>query len=413
MTDPRSERGIKGVDEANLSVTLGPADQLIRFTWIILLCCSLGLLASSVYRAITFPFVHDESLSFSIFNWSPGEAVTANNHLLNTWLMHLCSKLLGNAELSLRLPNLLAHALYLACGLLLLKRTQNAVLMIAGFVLLNLNPFLLDFFFLARGYGLALAFMLLSLYLIVRAYEGKQKHGFVKYTYFSVCAGALSVLSNFTLLNFFLPLLLVASWFLLSDKLLRRFSASYIRPALPLFLASSSFLAFVLSETFRLKKGGHLYSGGKKNFLSDTVGSLVHCSLYSVSYSRSIENNILLVLVGLFIILLLVGLCLFLFRKVVPLAVPIIVILTCAVALPTLQHYLGKTLYPTERAALYYVPLLALALVLAFNWFVQLSSQSWKKALTLILPIACASVISWHFYKSFDTRTCYTWPFDA
>jgi len=42
---------------------------------------------------------------------------TANNHLLNTALMQLCSTLFGNSELSLRLPNVLAHAVYLACSL--------------------------------------------------------------------------------------------------------------------------------------------------------------------------------------------------------------------------------------------------------------------------------------------------------
>lgn len=413
MTDPRSERGLEGVDDANLSVTLSPADYLIRFTWVMLLCCSFGLLASSVYRAATFPFVHDESLSFSIFNWSPGEAVTANNHLLNTWLMQLCSKLLGNSELSLRLPNLLAHALYLVSGLSLLKRLQNVALMIVGFAFLNLNSFLLDFFFLARGYGLAMSFMLLSLYLLVRAYEFKPKYGFVKYIYFAVAAGALSVLANFTLLNYLLPLLLIAGWFLLTDKSLRRFSLSHIRAAIPLFLASSIFLAFVLSETFRLKKGGHLYSGGSKSFLSDTVGSLVHCSLYSVFYSRTTVQNISLVLVGLFIALLLFGLYLFWLKKEVHVFVPIVIILAIAVALPIWQHYLVHTLFPTERTALFYVPLFALALVSAFSWLWQLSPRFWPRVLVLALPIAFASIISWHFYKSFNSGTCYTWPFDG
>ena len=40
----------------------------------------------------------------------------ANNHLLNAALMQLCSTLFGNSELSLRLPNVRAHAVYLVCS---------------------------------------------------------------------------------------------------------------------------------------------------------------------------------------------------------------------------------------------------------------------------------------------------------
>jgi len=86
----------------------------------------------------------------------------------------------------LRLPNILAHVVYLICTLVLLKRFQHTILQIAGFVILNLNPFFLDFFFLARGYGLALAFLMMSLYLLVRTFEKKWSRGFEKYLYLSI-----------------------------------------------------------------------------------------------------------------------------------------------------------------------------------------------------------------------------------
>ena len=129
-----------------------------RLVWAVLLLAAVGLLASSIYRASTFPFVHDESLSFTIVNGEPGWGASPNNHLLNTFLMRLCSTLFGNSELSLRAPNILAHVLYLVSSILLLRRLQHVLLQVVGFVFLNLNPFMLDFFFLARGYGLALGF---------------------------------------------------------------------------------------------------------------------------------------------------------------------------------------------------------------------------------------------------------------
>ena len=105
--------------------------------WALLLASSAVLLASSIYRAASFPFTGDESLTFAGFSWEPIWSGDVNNHLLNTWLMRLCSAALGNSELSLRIPNLMAHAVYLASALALLKRFAQPVLVAAGFVLLT------------------------------------------------------------------------------------------------------------------------------------------------------------------------------------------------------------------------------------------------------------------------------------
>jgi hypothetical protein len=399
-------------DETPSSDTYSVTRYIGRFTWALLLFCSVGLLASSVYRAATFPFTHDESLSFAIFSWDPGWGATANNHLLNTFLMKWCSILFGDSELSLRLPNILAHVIYLLCTLVLLKRFQHTVLQIAGFVMLNLNPFLLDFFFLARGYGLALAFLMLSLYLLVRAFEQKQQQGFEKYLYLSVSAGSLAVLANFAFLNYYLPLLLASAWLLLSDASLRRFSRSCIPEAMALFSASSIFLAVILFKVFHLQQLGELYFGGHVGFINDTVNSLVRGSLYSSSYSHATDKAVSAILIGLFVVLLLFGLYLFLLRKEVPLFGLLLLVLASAAALPILQHRLFHTLFPIDRSALYYLPLYAVVLLCAFHVLIRLSSGYWKK-IVLILPAIIAMALSWHFYRSFNAHIAYTWQYDA
>ena len=384
-----------------------------RFTWVLLLFCSVGLLASSVYRAATFPFTHDESLSFAIFNWEPAVGAAANNHLLNTWLMQWCSMLFGNWELSLRLPNVLAHMIYLMCTLVFLKRLQHPVLQIAGFVMLNLNPFLLDFFFLARGYGLALAFLMVSLYLLVRSFEEKRSQGFKTYLYLSVSAGSLAVLANFAFLNYYLPLLLASAWLLLTDVSLRRFSRSCLPAAIALFSASGIFLAVILAKVFKLQRRGRLHFGGHVGFISDTVHSLVRGSLYSISYAHATDQAISALLIGVFVGLLLLGLYLCCWRQEVPLFGLFLLILALAAALPLLQHYLLHTLFPMERAALYYLPLYAVVLLSAFHVLTGLLSHRWTKMVVLVLPAVIATALSWHFYRSFNTQTCYTWGYDA
>jgi len=141
-------------------------------TSVLLVLSSLALLGSSIYYAALAPFNFDESVSFAIFNWSPGARDGANHHPLNTLLMQGASMLLGNSELALRLPNVLAHALYLACTLALVRRLSNLGLQITGFILLNIHPLILYYFTVARGYGLALAFQAASLYFLFRTYEG-------------------------------------------------------------------------------------------------------------------------------------------------------------------------------------------------------------------------------------------------
>ncbi len=124
-------------------------DLLHRATWALLILCSLGLFASSIYRAATLPFNHDESLSYAILTWGPGGRASANHYWLNTTMMHWCSLLFGDTELSLRAPNLLAHGVYLLCTLSFLKRLQEPTPQLAGFALLNLNLFVNEYFFVA------------------------------------------------------------------------------------------------------------------------------------------------------------------------------------------------------------------------------------------------------------------------
>jgi hypothetical protein len=327
--------------------------------------------------------------------------------------MRWCSILFGNSELSLRLPNLLAHVIYLGCTLLLLKRLHYPVLQMTGFALLNLNPFSLDFFFLARGYGLALAFMMLSLYLFTRAYEERRQVGFVKNLYLCVLAGSLAVLSNFAFLNYYLPLLLASAWLLFSDASLRRFSRRHVTAAFALFSTSGIFLVFILFRTRQLKRAGEFYFGGHTGFISDTVGSLVRASLYSMTYSTETNKFVSAILVAMFIMLLILGLYLLFSRKDVPLCGVLLMMLSLAVALPILQHYRLHILFPKDRAALYYITLYALVLLSTLYLLARRSRRYWQKLITLSLSAAIGSVLICHFCLSFTAHSCYNWPFDA
>ncbi len=170
---------------------------------------ALLLLAYTTARAITVSFSWDESwtwvhhVSKNMFYQDAFGKMGGNHHLLNVWLMWLCNKLFGDGTLSLRLPNLMAHALYLyASGRIALK-ARSGILAVAVFILLNLHPYLLDFFSLARGYGLGCGFMMASLWQAVQYVQGEQEVRRVKWA--AVFAG-LAAMSQVIMINYLLAL---------------------------------------------------------------------------------------------------------------------------------------------------------------------------------------------------------------
>ncbi|HOB52586.1 MAG TPA: hypothetical protein PK176_09550 [Acidobacteriota bacterium] len=384
-----------------------------RLVWAILLAGAVALLATSAYRAATFPFTHDESLSFAIFNWDPGQGATANNHLLNTLLMQGCAQVFGHSEFALRLPNLLAHVLYLVGTLALLRRCRSMNLRLAGFVILNLNLLALDFFCLARGYGLALAFQMTSLLLLARACERRRQPAFRTDVVLAVLAGSLAVLANFAFLNYHLPLLLASAWLLLTDASLRRFQREGLPAAVALLGASGVFVGAVLFRMLQLQRLGELYFGGNTGFVPDTVIGLVRSARYAYTASPAIETTAAAMIIGTVVALALLGAYPCFRRRKVPLFALPAALLTAAVLLPVLQHLVFQTLYPKERTALFYLPLFATALIAAVDWLTRRPDRRWPGALGLALIAGFAAVLGWQFARSFDPHTCYTWRYDA
>lgn len=110
-----------------------------------------------VIKAASTDLIFDEAWSFFTYAGSPLGFLRldiANNHPLNSLLVYLATRLFGSAELVIRLPDILAGALYLAATGALIRRVR---LKLVGFAICALQPFFLDYFSLARGYGLAIA----------------------------------------------------------------------------------------------------------------------------------------------------------------------------------------------------------------------------------------------------------------
>jgi hypothetical protein len=116
----------------------------------------------------------------------------SNNHLLNSLLMRLFTSVFGVSHLSVRAPALLGAALYIfAAYALCRKLTPERRVQWPVFVCLVYNPFVFDYLVAARGYALALGFLMCML--AVAAYPRLDR---AACALCSVCA-ALSFAANF------------------------------------------------------------------------------------------------------------------------------------------------------------------------------------------------------------------------
>lgn len=116
-----------------------------------------ALFAFAVIKAASADMTWDEAWTYLFYgrSWRGFLALDyANDHPLNSLLVWGSTRLFGNSELIIRLPNLAAFALYLTATARMLAAVRVKVL--AGALCL-LNPYLFDYFALARGYGLSTA----------------------------------------------------------------------------------------------------------------------------------------------------------------------------------------------------------------------------------------------------------------
>jgi hypothetical protein len=255
------------------------------------------LFVYSAIRSDRMSMTHDESGTYLHYhNVSLWECLasakhwdSANNHLLNTFLMQQSVGIFGVKEWSIRLPNLLAHLLYLVSSIfILLAVSRKWYLMLAGFALLNFNPYLLDFFSLARGYGLSIAFCLAAVWQMVRY----AKSGVTASVVGAFALAALAVLSNFTAFNFFASLwagFVVVRW-MQDDKNWKRTLGLQAIPA-----GFAMLLYFLLRIPLKaLQQKGEFDWGVER--LAETFSTLVSDSLYGATYLSTITEDVFLVI---------------------------------------------------------------------------------------------------------------------
>lgn len=319
---------------------------------------AMGFLAFAVARASTVSFSWDESCTFmhhvlkNRFFQDRHDQMGGDHHLLNVWLMWICHRVFGAEELSLRLPNLMAHVLFLYATARMALAMPSRAMAPAAFVLLNAHPYLLDFFSLARGYGLANGTMMMSLWHGWRFVRDGSRTALIGALIFAVLAATAHVIR----INVLIALALVScAWRWRRRPGLRSGGELAALIGIPL-----TGLLIVLPNAIALHHGGSL-NFGCDDFLHCTLRTLGEKMLYLKAYPW---DPLVIMIVG--VVVLVAWLVVSLVRAMhgsrsdrVALfgaAVLAVVLLSLAV-----QHALLDVPWPRARTALFLVPLAAFA----------------------------------------------------
>lgn len=259
----------------------------------------VALFVYILLRAINVSISIDEQGSYFMFV-THGEifpekydVFSANNHALNTALMCLTSKWFGPGILSLRLPNVLAGALYIFSIAMMARRIKSSLAGALVFLFATTNPFLIEYFGLARGYGLANGFLAFALWQIWKYCDDGYRW---KNLAIALCSCVLVVFANYSYLNIILPLagciFLISVW---QPGANRRGTGVRFLQAGIILSVTAAVLAIVIPISLRISAAGGFWSNTCKEFWTDSFGSAIDCSLMNVTR----EQNAIQVIVSI------------------------------------------------------------------------------------------------------------------
>lgn len=306
-------------------------------------------------RAVTAGLTHDESFTYLYFvngtYFHPLVFLShSNNHFLNTIGMFISDLVIPGFQVwALRIPSLIGFGLYLFYGwknlevLGLGKQVKYPI-----YLFLLANPFLLEFFGLARGYSLGIGLTMMGVYYLQRYLQSDRQ---AKDTLRNaLIAFSLAVFSNFSFLYIWLAANLIVGWPWLKQirdwrKLwnLVQFKLYLLINVVTVGIFAVPFLAMWYRKQF--------YFGGAVGFWEDTVRSVIANAFYTQSGNFPVVEAF----VAIVIFLSVAALTYFLTKGWAGLTWIRLSVICVVGQLAT--FYILHSLLPIERAALLFYPL--------------------------------------------------------
>jgi hypothetical protein len=326
--------------------------------WEIAGLLALPLMLYVHYRAAVLAFTYDECWTFLGYArsdlWSvlTNAQPAANNHIFHSLLMMPFAYLFGFEEYALRIPALVGFFGFVY----FLYRLSVAMfdrMWWTAFVILLFQPYLLDYFGMARGYSLALAAMTGGLY-YAGLWMKNRRRSTLRMTWLMLW---LAAYSNFTYLLVGVAIGLVIFW------MGWRTDRGYM---LVSSLIVSTWLFFTCAYPIeQLIQAKELYYGGSNGFFTDTLLSLAHKTMYDRMDGAVLAVVFALIMCGaLYVILQTFRNPTFMHKE--PWGLLVSATLVLASVGSVAQHYFFGSPYLIDRTALFLLPLL----ILTATWLI-------------------------------------------
>lgn len=310
----------------------------------------------------------------------------ANNHLISTFFNYLSFQIFGATIIPMRIIEA-SGFLVLFYFLMKMRKQFNSEFVSACFVLtICTSFFILSYFSLARGYGLSIAFLIGSIYYLIKIYNESctaQEH---------LKAGiliSLSVWCNLSLLITACFVLMLIALHLLTDK--KQDRRKKFNPFLSLTLTGFLPVTIAVLYSFNLKNSGAFWAGGKTGFFHDIVLDLTHETF-------GVKGVWLATFISLVLIV-----TLLINRLNLNISKPakISTLLLCGAILGTiLLHVILDINYPQNRAAIHIV---VLCIACWYFWMDSVQSR-WR-----YISFFPALIMFIHFCLHFNFNRTHTW----
>ena len=258
---------------------------LLRF--ILPFSLGVGVFAFIIAKAVTVQVTTDEAYTLTIltketvWNLVSYESSYTNNHILNSLLCKLSFGIFGMNQVAGRLPNILSFILYFWFVWQFSRRFFKDDFVGLMFVAVMLgNPYMIEFFALARGYGLSIALMMTSIYFAANYVLANHRRSLS----ISLMCAMLSVYAQFALLHFFLGLNFLIFIFEV-QKYLKTKNRPDILRGVGMQIIATILLGILVYAPFKaILKDNQISYYGSKNIWDDSIVSLISRSLYGQGY---------------------------------------------------------------------------------------------------------------------------------
>jgi hypothetical protein len=348
-----------------------------------LLCGFIFIWAYLIIRATKLNFIADEIQTKWAYmvDWNPLPYmgyVDANNHFLNSFLGGLFYRLFGSdAPLIIRLPNLLAFPIFYWSVCQFAPFFKQKINFYGLFATLVGSAFIIEYFALARGYGLSIAFFVSGLQYFLHYVNHQKTKDFAG----TLICFILAVYSNMSLV----PLVLLAFAYLGLHLIIQK---HFTR--LTFLVVALAPILYAIQYSFHLKEIGKLYYGGENGFFQDTVHSLTQY-LWNTGHTY-LDVFLSLIFLGISVTFVLV------FKKHKNIFIPgFIVLLFCLASVANIlaQHYILGVKFPEDRAAIYLVLLFFCGLFFSLDYW----QKKWPSLVIITITLG-HFVYDFNFSKS-------------